>query len=123
MYSAQVLDHFENPRNTGDLADADATAEMENPVCGDVVRLSLRISGERIVEARFKAKGCVASIACASAMTEGIAGKTLAEARSVSREEISVQLGGLPQASDHAAQLAIDVLCAALAMSNRNRSG
>jgi nitrogen fixation protein NifU and related proteins len=114
MYSAQVLDHFENPRNTGEVADADAVAELENPACGDVVRLTLRIAGDRVVEARFKAKGCVASIACASAMTEAIAGKSLAEARSASREEISAALGRLPQASAHAAQLAIDVLQAAL---------
>jgi SUF system NifU family Fe-S assembly protein len=114
MYSTLVLDHFENPRNAGEIAGADAMAEMENPVCGDVARLSLRISGERIVEARFKAKGCVASIACSSAMTEAITGKTLAEAGEVSREDISAALGGLPQASDHAAQLAIDVLHAAI---------
>jgi nitrogen fixation NifU-like protein len=114
MYSAQVLDHFENPRNVGEIGDADAGAELENPVCGDVMRLSLRIAGERVVEARFKAKGCVATIACGSMMTEAIRGETLVQARGVSRERISLMLGGLPQASEHAAQLAVDVLRAAL---------
>jgi nitrogen fixation protein NifU and related proteins len=114
MYSAQVLDHFENPRNAGEIANADAAAELENPVCGDVLRLTLRIAEGRIVEARFKAKGCVASISCASAMTEDIVGKLISEAGGLSREHISQALGGLPQASVHAAQLAIDVLRAAL---------
>lgn len=114
MYSAQVLDHFENPRNVGELAGADAAAELENPACGDMVRLTLRIDGERIVEVRFKAKGCVASVACASALTEVIAGKTLTEAMSVRRDDLSVRLGGLPRVSTHAAQLAVDVLRAAL---------
>ncbi len=114
MYSAQVLDHFENPRNVGEIVGADAVAELENPVCGDVVRLTLRMAGGRIAEARFKAKGCVASVACASALTETIVGKSLAEVRAMGREGISSALGGLPQASEHAAQLAIDVLRAAL---------
>jgi nitrogen fixation NifU-like protein len=114
MYSAQLLDHFQNPRNAGEVADADATAEIENPVCGDILRLTLKISDGRVVEARFKAKGCVPAIACGSALTELIAGKTLREARNLRREEIVAAVGGLPQASTHAAQLAIDVLSAAV---------
>ena len=113
MYSAQLLDHFQNPRNAGEVADADATAEIENPVCGDVLRLTLKFSGGRMVQARFKAKGCVAAIACGSALTELIMGKTLNEVRSLRREEIVTKVGGLPQASTHAAQLAIDALSAA----------
>jgi nitrogen fixation protein NifU and related proteins len=122
MYSVRVLDHFQNPRNVGDIADADAVAELENPVCGDVVRLTLRIVDGRVVEARFKAKGCVASVACASAMTEAIMGKTPAETLSVKREDISITLGGLPEASEHAAQLAVDVLRAALSQVPGGRS-
>jgi nitrogen fixation NifU-like protein len=114
MYSAQVLDHFQNPRNAGDLADADATAEIENPACGDVLRLSLKASADRITQVRFKAKGCVAALACASALTELVVGKTLNEARTLRREEVIVAVGGLPQASTHAAQLALDTLAAAL---------
>jgi len=116
MYSAQLLDHFQNPRNAGDLADADATAEIENPVCGDVLRLSLKTEAGRVAEIRFKAKGCVPSMACASALTEMIAGKTVDEARAVvrHREGLIAAVGGLPQASTHAAQLALDALSAAL---------
>jgi nitrogen fixation protein NifU and related proteins len=115
MYSAKLLDHFEHPRNAGDLAEADAVAEIENPVCGDVVRLSLRTQTNRIDQVRFKAKGCVPAMACASALTELVAGKTLSEARSLTREEVIAAVDGLPQASVHAAQLALDVLSAALA--------
>jgi nitrogen fixation NifU-like protein len=114
MYSAQVLDHFQNPRNAGDLAAADATVEIENPACGDVLRLSLKASAGRISEARFKAKGCVAAIACGSALTELVVGKTLDEARKLQHEDVSGAVGGLPQGSTHAAQLAVDALSAAL---------
>ena len=114
MYSPQLLDHFQNPRNAGEIADADAAAELENPACGDVLQLTLKISEGRIAEARFKAKGCVAAIACASALTELIAEKTLQEAQKLRPEDVSAAVGGLPQASNHAAQLALDALAAAL---------
>ncbi|HXJ85663.1 MAG TPA: iron-sulfur cluster assembly scaffold protein [Candidatus Binatia bacterium] len=115
MYSPQLLDHFQNPRNAGVLSDADATVELENPVCGDVVRLSLKVLDGRIAEIRFKAKGCVPAIACASALTEIVRGRTPEQARRLSREELTQAVGGLPQASGHAAQLALDSLSAVLA--------
>jgi nitrogen fixation NifU-like protein len=114
MYSAQLLDHFQNPRNAGEIAGADAAAEIENPACGDVLRLTLKVSEGRITQAQFKAKGCVAAIACGSALTELVEGKTLNEAKNLRRENISAAVGGLPQASTHAAQLAVDALSAAL---------
>jgi len=115
MYSAQLLDHFQHPRNAGDLPGADAQAEIENPACGDILRLTLKLGQhERIAEVGFKAKGCVPSMACASALTELIKGKTLGEARLLRREEIIAAVGGVPQASLHAAQLALDALGAAL---------
>ena len=114
MYSAQLLEHFKNPRNTGDVVNADAVAQVENPACGDVLRLSLRIDAGRVVEIRFKAKGCVPSMACGSALTELIAGKTLDETRVLRRDTLIAAVGGLPQASTHAAQLALDTLSAAL---------
>jgi len=114
MYSAQLLDHFENPRNPGEVLDADAIAEIENPACGDVLRLSLKISSGRVAEIRFKAKGCVPSMACASALTELVAGQSLDQTRSLQRETLITAVGGLPQASTHAAQLALDALSAAL---------
>jgi nitrogen fixation protein NifU and related proteins len=114
MYSAQLLDHFQNPRNPGEVLDADAVAEIENPACGDVLRLTLKIISGRVAEIRFKAKGCVPSMACASALTELVAGKTLDESRTLQRDRLIAAVGGLPQASTHAAQLALDALSAAL---------
>ena len=114
MYSPQLLDHFEHPRNPGEIEAADAIAEIENPACGDVLRLSIRIAAGKIADIRFRAKGCVASIACASALTELVRGKNVKDAQALRRERLIDALGGLPQASTHAAQLAIDTLYAAL---------
>lgn len=114
MYSAQLLDHFQNPRNAGEVEKADAGAEIENPVCGDILRLTLKIEAGRIAEIRFRAKGCVPAIACGSALTELVTGKTLDETRSVQRDALIAAVGGLPQASAHAVQLALDALAAAL---------
>lgn len=115
MYSAQLLDHFQNPRNAGELTDADATVEIENPVCGDVVRLSLKFRDGCIAAIKFKAKGCVPAMACASAITELALGKTIKEALALDRERLIAAVGGLPQGSSHAAQLALDALSSALA--------
>jgi nitrogen fixation NifU-like protein len=110
MYSAQVLDHFQNPRNAGEIKNADARVEIENPACGDVLELSARIGSGRIVEIRFRAKGCVAAMACASALTEMVAGKTVREARELRRQDLVEKVGGLPEASAHAGYLALDAL-------------
>lgn len=115
MYSAQLLDHFQNPRNVGDVVDPDASVEIENPVCGDVIRLSLKVSDGRITEIRFKAKGCVPAMACGSAVTELVQGKTVADVRLLRRDDLIKAVGSLPNASTHAAQLALDALSAALA--------
>ncbi len=115
MYSVQLLDHFEHPRNAGELVDADASAEIENPVCGDIIRISLKLNGGKIAEIRFKAKGCVPAIACGSAVTTLALGKLPVEARQIKIEKIVEAVGGLPPASNHAAQIALDALRAALA--------
>jgi len=114
MYSAQLLDHFQHPRNAGEMADADAAAEIENPACGDVLRLAIKVNAGHIAEVRFKAKGCVPAMACASALTELIAGKSVEDSRGLRRADLIEAVGGLPQASTHAAQLALDVLSATL---------
>lgn len=114
MYSPQLLDHFQSPRNAGDVADADASVEIENPVCGDILRLTLKVDEGRVAKIGFKAKGCVPTVACASALTEMISGKTLDNARAVQREDLAAAVGGLPPASTHAAQLALDALAASL---------
>ncbi len=113
MYSAQLLDHFQTPRNPGTITRPDAFASVENPACGDILELSMRISEGRIDEVRFRAKGCVAAMACGSALTELIKGKTVDEAREVRRADITRAVGGLPETSRHAGHLAIDALTAA----------
>jgi nitrogen fixation NifU-like protein len=115
MYSPQLLDHFQNPRNVGDLKDATASAQVENPACGDVMRLSIRVEGGTIVAAAFRTQGCVPSIACGSRLTEMLKGLTLAEARKLNREQLVQDLGGLPEASAHAGHLAMDAVRAVLA--------
>lgn len=114
MYSEIVLEHFRHPHNVGALPGATATAEVANPVCGDILRLSVRVEQGRIAAARFKTQGCVASIAASSMLTDLLAGKTPAEARRITPERISESLGGLPQATFHAAQLCADGLTALL---------
>ncbi len=123
MYSAQVLDHFEHPRNVGTIEQPDASAELENPVCGDVLQLTLTWSGGRIADVRFRAKGCVPAIACGSALTELLHGRTLVEARALRNEDLTAAVGGLPQASAHASHLAIDTLKAALEHLERTVAG
>ena len=105
MYSPAVLAHFGNPHNAGDLADATATAEVSNPVCGDVLKLAVKLESGRIAVVRFKAQGCVAAIAAGSVLTDLLTGKTAAEAGRITPQQISDELGGLPPASFHAAQL------------------
>jgi nitrogen fixation NifU-like protein len=110
VYSPQVLDHFEHPRNTGVIGNADVSVQVENPVCGDVLKLTARIADDRISEIKFLAQGCVPAMACASALTELMNGKTLQEAQAITREQLITAMGRLPEASSHAAQLAIDAL-------------
>ena len=114
VYSAELLDHFQNPRNAGEVADPDRSARLENPVCGDILELTLKLEGKRIADIRFRAKGCVSAMACGSAITELAKGKNVDQARQVSREELVQKVGGLPEASAHASQLAMDTLAALL---------
>ena len=115
MYSDAVLDHFQNPRNAGTLDDATATVSVENPVCGDILELSVRVEQGRIAEARFRTRGCVTAMACSSLLTELVRGKTPAEAREITPEQMSEALGRLPPATFHAAQLARDAVQAVVA--------
>ena len=109
-YSAIVLDHFQHPRNLGDLPDADAVAEVENPACGDRTRLAVRIRDGAITDARFRTEGCPAAIAASSMLTEMILGKTLEEAGRLRDTEVAAALGGLPRNKLHCSVLAEDVI-------------
>jgi nitrogen fixation protein NifU and related proteins len=110
MFNELVMDHFRNPRNAGKLANATAEVQATNPVCGDILELSVRVENGSIAEARFLCRGCTTSIACASFLTERLSGNTLAAARLITPDTISEGLGGLPPATLHGAQLAADVL-------------
>jgi nitrogen fixation NifU-like protein len=114
MYSAPILDHFEHPRNAGEVTAPDASVQIENPACGDVLKLTVKVVAGRIAEIRFLAKGCVPAMACGSLLTEMVQGKTVDEARWLRREELVQAIGGLPEASTHASHLAMEALAAAL---------
>jgi len=108
MFSEMVLEHFQRPRNAGELAGATAVVEVSNPVCGDVLRLAVIVEAGVVREARFLCRGCTASIASASVLTEKMKGRGVSELKEMQATEIAAELGGLPPASFHAAQLAED---------------
>jgi nitrogen fixation NifU-like protein len=114
MYSSQVLDHFQHPRNAGEVERPDSCVQIDNPACGDVLKLTLKVVDGRIQEIRFLAQGCVPTMACASLLTELVIGRTLAEAGQLRREELVKAIGGLPSASLHASRLAMDALRAVI---------
>jgi NifU-like protein involved in Fe-S cluster formation len=118
-YSETFKDHLANPRNAGELADANAAAEQTNPVCGDRLRLSLRLRDGRIETARFLAYGCPPTLACGSMLAQMIEGLTVADAMKLTRKEIADALGGLPTRKHHAAALAIETLRAAVEKDSR----
>ena len=103
MFSEAVLDHFRNPRNAGELADATVVVEVCNPVCGDILKLSARVRHGRIEEARFLCRGCTTAIACGSLLTEQLRGNSIREAQAISAESLSLGLDGLPEATFHGA--------------------
>jgi nitrogen fixation NifU-like protein len=114
MYSPEVQDHYKHPRNQGELSDATARVEVTNPVCGDMLELAVRMENGRVAAARFRTRGCPPAIACSSLLTEMLVGKTIAEIREITAEQISQALGILPPATKHASQLAEDSLDALL---------
>jgi nitrogen fixation NifU-like protein len=114
VVNEKILEHFRNPHNAGNLAEPGAVVEVANPVCGDTMRLSARVEDGRVVEARFKTQGCVASIAAGSVLTDLLVDRTLGEVREITALRISEELGQLPPATMHAAELAMDALSAVL---------
>jgi nitrogen fixation NifU-like protein len=108
MYSQRLLDHFQKPRNVGELDPPAVTVEVSNPACGDILRLSVRFEGEVAAEARYKTRGCTASIAAGSALTEWIVGRTRAELADIRPTAIEDAVGELAAESKHAAVLCVD---------------
>ncbi|MCE5312124.1 MAG: Fe-S cluster assembly scaffold protein NifU [Nitrospiraceae bacterium] len=110
MYTEKVMDHFMNPRNVGEIVDADGVGMEGNPTCGDVMQIYIKVEDDIIKDARFKTFGCGASIAVSSMITEMVKGKTLDEALSISKEAVAEALGGLPPQKMHCSNLGADAL-------------
>ena len=108
MYSELLLEHFRNPRNVGDLDPPAITVEVTNPACGDILRLAARFEADRVAEARYRTRGCTASIAAGSALTGWMTGKSRAELRALRAADIEEAVGGLQPESKHAALLCVD---------------
>ena len=110
MYSEKVMDHFKNPRNMGEIPDADGIGTVGNPVCGDIMEVYIKVKDKRIVDIKFKTFGCGAAIATSSMVTELAKGKTLDEAKKITRANVAESLGGLPKIKMHCSNLAADAL-------------
>jgi nitrogen fixation NifU-like protein len=110
MYSEKVLDHFRNPRNVGEIEDADGVGTVGNPVCGDMMSIYITVKDDRIDDVKFKTFGCGAAIATTSMTTELAKGKTLDEAMEITRQDVADELGGLPPVKMHCSNLAADAL-------------
>ena len=114
MYSEKVIDHFKNPRNVGEIKDADGVGTVGNPVCGDLMTIYIKVKDDKIEDLKFKTFGCGAAIATSSMITEIAKGKTLDEGLQITRAEVASSLGGLPSIKMHCSNLAADALHAAI---------
>jgi nitrogen fixation NifU-like protein len=114
QYSEKVMEHFKNPRNVGEIPDADGIGNVGNPICGDIMRLYIKVENNVIVDAKFKTFGCGAAIATSSMITEIIKGKTIEEALKVSNRAVAEALGGLPKIKMHCSVLAEEALKSAI---------
>ncbi|HUS18732.1 MAG TPA: iron-sulfur cluster assembly scaffold protein [Terriglobales bacterium] len=114
MYAPEVIEHFQNPRNVGELPEATVMVTAENPACGDLLQLWLLVEAGVITQARYKTRGCSTSIACGSLLTELVTGKTLEQSRQIHRRQIVDALGGLTNETMHASHLVMDALEKAL---------
>ncbi len=114
MYSEKVLDHFSNPRNVGEITDADGVGQVGNPKCGDIMKMYLKIEDNIIVDAKFKTFGCGAAVATSSMATELVRGKTVEEALQITNKAVAEALDGLPPVKMHCSNLAEEAIRAAI---------
>jgi nitrogen fixation NifU-like protein len=114
MYTEKVMDHFSNPRNIGEIENADGVGEVGNPVCGDMMSFYINVKGNKIADIKFKTFGCVAAIAVSSMVTEMALGKTLDEAKKISKKSVAESLDGLPKEKMHCSNLGADALAKAI---------
>ncbi|MDA8121100.1 MAG: Fe-S cluster assembly scaffold protein NifU [Deltaproteobacteria bacterium] len=122
-YSEKVMDHFMNPRNVGEIENADGVGEVGNPACGDMMRLYLKVDGGKIVDAKFRTFGCGAAIASSSMLTEMIKGKTIEEARAITNRHVADALDGLPPVKIHCSVMAEEAVKSALEDYARKHAG
>ncbi len=120
-YSKEVIDHYENPRNVGEIEEPDGVGTVGNPACGDVMKLTIRVENDRIIDVKFKTFGCGAAIATSSMVTELVKGKKIEEALQISNQTVARALGGLPQVKMHCSVLAEDALKAAIIDYQKNQ--
>ena len=114
MYSDKVMEHFQNPRNVGEIEDADGVGTVGNPTCGDLMTIYIKVKDDRIEDIKFKTFGCGAAIATSSMVTEMAMGKTIDEALKITRNDVAENLEGLPPVKMHCSNLAADALHAAI---------
>jgi nitrogen fixation NifU-like protein len=113
-YSEKVMDHFQNPRNMGEMSDAEGTGRVGNPTCGDLMEVYIKVNGDTLEDVKFKTFGCGAAIATSSMVTEMAKGLTLDEALKITKQDVADELGGLPPIKMHCSNLASDALHAAI---------
>ncbi|MCD6236858.1 MAG: Fe-S cluster assembly scaffold protein NifU [Thermoplasmata archaeon] len=123
MYSKKVIEHFRNPRNMGEIKNADGVGTVGNPVCGDTMTLYIKVKNNRITDIKFKTFGCAAAIATSSMITELAKGKTLEEAEKITRDDVANELEGLPPIKMHCSNLAADALKAAIEDYRKKKRG
>ena len=114
MYSEKVMDHFSNPRNIGEIENADGVGEVGNPVCGDMMSFYIKVADDKILDIKFKTFGCVAAIAVSSMVSEMALGKTLTEAKTITKKSVAESLDGLPKEKMHCSNLGADALAKAI---------
>jgi nitrogen fixation NifU-like protein len=114
MYTDKVMDHFSNPRNIGEIEDADGVGEVGNPVCGDMMSFYINVQNDKISNIKYKTFGCVAAIAVSSIVSEMAMGKTLAEAKKITKKSVADSLDGLPKEKMHCSNLGADALAKAI---------
>jgi nitrogen fixation NifU-like protein len=114
MYSDKVMEHFSNPKNVGEIENADGVGEVGNPVCGDMMSFYIKVQDDKISDIKFKTFGCVAAIAVSSIVSEMAMGKTLAEAKKITKKSVAESLDGLPKEKMHCSNLGADALAKAI---------
>ena len=114
MYNPKVLEHYHNPRNVGEIEDADGVGAYLSDFCGDLTKFWIKVRGDRIIDVKFKTQGCAASIASGSVLTELVKDKSIGEVLRITKEDVAGALGGLPEQKIHCSLLATDALCDAI---------